>query len=327
MEVSVIIPNLNGERFLSECIESLAGQTYKDFELIFVDNASSDDSVKIVEEFKDKLDLTIIQNHENLGFAPAVNQGIKIARGEFVLLFNNDAFAFPDYMEKLVEFIKRDEKIFAVSSLMIRYFEKDKIDDAGDYYNVLGWASKYGDGLPLSAYNRPRRVFSACGGASIYRKDVLFEIGLFDENFFAYLEDVDVSFRGNIAGYKNMYCPDAKTYHIASATSGSKYNAFKAKCAGRNSIYLAYKNLPFLLLVLNFFPLVFGYFVKYVFSCTKGFGKAFGEGFSEAMKNLPKIKKTKFKFKNFFNYFYIECSMIAGVFKYAFYRIRLFLSK
>ena len=128
---------------------------------------------------------------------------------------------------------------------MIRYSERDKIDDAGDEYTILGWAYKRGDGATVNKYNKSERVFSSCAGAAIYRRKLFEEIGYFDEAFFAYMEDVDISYRANIHGYKNIYCRDALVYHIGSATSGSKYNNFKVRLAARNNIYVILKNMPF----------------------------------------------------------------------------------
>ncbi len=129
-------------------------------------------------------------------------------------------------------------------------------DDAGDYVTLFGWACKRGDGMYWRRYTKPQRIFSACGGASLYRKSILDEIGLFDETFFAYFEDVDITWRANSLGYKNLYCPAAKCYHICGATTGAvRYNAFKSVQSGRNSILLPYKNMPLGMLVLNFLPL------------------------------------------------------------------------
>ena len=112
---------------------------------------------------------------------------------------------------------------------MIRHFDRELADDAGDYVTLFGWACKRGDGMYWRRYQKAQRIFSACGGASLYRKSILDEIGLFDELFFAYFEDVDISWRANSLGYKNMYCPAAKCYHICGATTGAvRYNEFKS---------------------------------------------------------------------------------------------------
>lgn len=321
MKVSIIIPNYNGSKYIKQCIDSLKRQTYKGYELIIVDNASKDDSIKIIEKIYPSAKL--IKNQENKGFSTAVNQGIKAAKGEYVVLLNNDTVVFEDWLENLVKCIEKDKKIFSACSKMIRYNEKDKIDDAGDEYNILGWAYKCGDGESIEKYTKDRQVFSSCGGAAIYRKSVFEEIGYFDESFFAYMEDVDISYRAKIHGYKNMYSSSAKVYHIGSATTGSKYNSFKIKLAARNNIYVIYKNMPIIQLLINIPFLLLGQFVKFIFFSIKGYKKEFISGAIEAFKNLRKIEKTKFNKKILFSYIKIELFMIVNLFKYITYKLIL----
>ena len=255
MKASVIIPNLNGAGWLRDSIESVWAQTEQDFELIVIDNGSTDESLDIARSYCGRDRYTLIENAGNTGFSHAVNQGIAIAKGEYMALFNNDAFAEPDWLAELIKTADADPKIFAVSSLMLRYYEPELADDAGDYVTILGFACKRGDGLKASRYTKPCRVFSACGGAALYRKSILDEIGVFDEQFFAYYEDVDLSWRANNFGYRNVYCPTARCRHICGATTGAvRYNPFKSIQSGRNSILLPYKNQPILMLVLNFVP-------------------------------------------------------------------------
>ena len=223
---------------------------------------------------------------------------------------------YEGFIEELIKCIQKDDKIFAVCSQMIQYQDKNLIDDAGDEYNILGWAYKRGDGQAVDTYIHTEEVFSACAGAAIYRKSIFEEIGYFDENFFAYMEDVDISYRALIYGYKNLYCPTAKVLHIGSATSGSKYNTFKVKLAARNNIYIPYKNMPLFQLVINMPFLVLGYLIKYVFFISKGFGKEYREGFIEGLKTLSRVKKVKFKWKNIRYYFYIEWLLIKNTISY-----------
>ena len=252
MKATIVIPNLNGAGWLRDSIESIWAQTEQDFELIVVDNASTDESLAIARSYVGRERYTLIENDHNTGFSAAVNQGIRAAKGEYVVMFNNDAFAEPDWLAELIAAAEQDERIFAVQSLMIRHFERDIADDAGDYVTLFGWACKRGDGFPWRRYQKPQRIFSACGGASLYRKKILDEIGWFDELFFAYFEDVDLSWRANSLGYKNWYCPSAKCYHICGATTGAvRYNDFKSVQSGRNSILLPYKNMPLLMLIIN----------------------------------------------------------------------------
>ncbi|MFR2405056.1 MAG: glycosyltransferase family 2 protein, partial [Eubacterium callanderi] len=164
-EISVVIPNFNGEAFLENCLNSLKEQSFKDFEVIIVDDCSTDNGLMIL---KNHPEIRLILNEKNSGFAVSVNNGIRVARGRYVLLLNNDVVVADDFVEKLYQAIDKDERIFSVSSRMIRYYERDKIDDTGDFYNVLGWAYKRGDGKNVSRLLKSSSVFSTCAGAGIY---------------------------------------------------------------------------------------------------------------------------------------------------------------
>lgn len=316
--IDIIIPNYNGNRFLKDCIESLYTQTYHNFRIIIIDNNSTDSDYLWVNNYKNILFKKLDSNY---GFDKAVNEGIKLSNSEYIVLLNNDTVATKDWLENLVNTIKSDKKIFSVCSKMIRYDDKNLIDDAGDGYNLLGWGYKIGDGKTIENYSKNREVFSSCAGAAIYRRSILEEIGYFDEEFFAYMEDIDISYRAKIYGYKNIYCANAKIYHIGSATSGSRYNPFKVNLSARNNIYVLYKNMPFIILIINLPFLLLGFLIKYIFFIKKGFGKEYKEGFIEGIKRLNKVKKVKFKFNHIFNYIKIEIELFLNTFKYIFSKI------
>ena len=238
--------------------------TEQNFQLIVVDNGSTDESLEQARSYCSRENFTLIENGTNTGFSHAVNQGIALADSEYVVLFNNDAFAEPQWLAELIRAAESDPKIFAVQSLMIRHFDRELADDAGDYVTWMGFACKTGDGRRASRYTKQKRIFSACGGAALYRKSILDEIGTFDENFFAYFEDVDLSWRANNAGY----------------------NAFKSQQSGRNSILLPLKNEPLLMLLLNFIPLAVGYLLKCYKFHRQGFGEAWDKGMHEAFALL-----------------------------------------
>lgn len=308
--ISIIIPNYNGKKYLEGCLDSVYNMEQLDFEVIIIDNASQDDDFKWINKYNN---IHFKQLDKNYGFSRAVNEGIHLAKGEYVLLLNNDTVIEKDFVLELVNTIEKDKKIFAVSSKMIAYHNRELIDDAGDEYNLLGWTKKRGDGKSVRGFTTEKRVFSACAGAALYRKSIFDEIGYFDEKFFAYMEDVDIGYRANIYGYKNVYCPEAKVYHIGSATSGSRHNAFKVKLAARNNLYVAYKNMPFIQLILNAPFLFVGYLIKYLFFTRKGLGKVYREGIIEAIKSLNKIGKTPFKWRNLKYYIYIEYLLIKNL--------------
>lgn len=314
MKVTIVIPNYNGKHFMEPCLSSLSEQTYKNFHILVVDNASSDGSIEYMEE--NYPDIELIKLQKNYGFSKAVNIGIQHSRTPYVILLNNDTTVDTRYVEEMVKAIEKSPKIFSVSSKMIQMYHPELIDSAGDLYTLLGWGVCRGCGRPVSNYTKYDEIFTACAGAAIYRRSVFDEIDYFDENHFAYLEDIDIGYRARIYGYYNMYCPTALVYHVGSGTSGSKYNSFKVKLAARNNLYLNYKNMPALQLVLNFIPLAIGYFVKYLFFCKIGFGKDYKEGFIEGLQTAKLQKKVKFQFKHLGNYLVIEIDLIKYTFDY-----------
>ena len=314
MKVTIVIPNYNGKHFMEPCLSSLSEQTYKDFHILVIDNASSDGSIEYMEE--NYPDIELIKLQKNYGFSKAVNIGIQHSRTPYVILLNNDTTVDTRYVEEMIKAIEKSPKIFSVSSKMIQMYHPELIDSAGDLYTLLGWGVCRGCGRPVSNYTKYDEIFTACAGAAIYRRSVFDEIGYFDENHFAYLEDIDIGYRARIYGYYNMYCPTALVYHVGSGTSGSKYNSFKVKLAARNNLYLNYKNMPALQLVLNFIPLAIGYFVKYLFFCKIGFGKDYKEGFIEGLQTAKLQKKVKFQFKHLGNYLVIEIDLIKYTFDY-----------
>ena len=316
--IDIVIPNYNGNKYLKECIDSLYTQTYSNFRIIIIDNGSTDSDYKWLNKYKN---LIFKKLDKNYGFDKAVNEGIKLSDSKYIVLLNNDTVAKENWLEELIKCIDSDKKIFSVCSKMLRYDDKNLIDDAGDEYNILGWGYKRGDGQPINEYNKTEEVFSSCAGAAIYRRSILDEIGYFDEHFFAYMEDVDICYRGKIHGYKNIYCADAQIYHIGSATSGSKYNSFKVKLAARNNVYVPYKNMPILQLLINMPFLALGFLIKYLFFIKKGYGKEYKEGFIEGIKTLNKVNKVKFEFKNIKNYINIEWILIKNTFKYILYKM------
>jgi hypothetical protein len=194
------------------------------------------------------------------------------------------------------------------------------IDDAGDRYCVLGWAYARGKGNPAEAYGKPVRIFSACGGAAIYRRSVFDEIGFFDELHFAYLEDLDIGYRANIFGYRNLYEPGAEVLHFGSASTGSRYNPRKTSLASANSVYVIYKNMPFLQLIWNLPCILMGFSVKWIFFCHKRMGRIYlrglWEGFRRCLNPPGCAKKVHFLWKNLGNYFRIQLELYANFFRF-----------
>ena len=311
-KVTIVIPNYNGLKFMEPCMAALDRQICRDFELLVVDNGSTDGSVEWLKEHG----LPSIFLKTNTGFSGAVNVGIKAAKTPYVILLNNDTEPEPEYVGELIRAIEASSKIFSVSPKMIQLYHRDLMDDGGDMYSILGWAYQRGVGQEIERYNRPCHIFSACAGAAIYRRNIFDEIGYFDEMHFAYLEDIDVGYRAKIAGYYNLYCPSAKVYHVGSGTSGSKYNSFKVKLAARNNVYLNYKNMPAPQLLVNSIPIAMGIAVKYFFFKKRGFEKDYIAGTLEGLRTVKKAKKVPYRKEDFHNYLAIEWELIYGTLLY-----------
>lgn len=317
MKVSVVTPNYNGKDFLYAYFESLIKNSNEIGEVIIVDNGSSDGSQEFIRNYREKVDfpIVLIENSQNLGFAEAVNQGISKARHDYVFSLNNDTVVEKSAILELLNLLNTDERIFSASSKMVQFNNPELIDDAGDDYTLLAYTKKRGNNQNLNKFIEVSEVFSSCAGAALYRKDLLEELGGFDSEFFAYMEDVDLGYRARINGYKNLFCPNAVVYHIGSATTGSQYNEFKVRLAARNNVWVVYKNLPIPQKIVNILFLFLGFLIKYVFFLKKGFGPTYLNGLKEGLKTRNKIKKVEFRSKNWKNYFKIEYDLIKNTFK------------
>lgn len=317
MKVSVVTPNYNGKDFLYAYFESLNKNSNEIGEVIIVDNGSSDGSQEFIRNYREKVDfpIVLIENSQNLGFAEAVNQGISKASYDCIFSLNNDAIIEKSAILELLNLLNTDGRIFSVSSKMIQFDNPKLIDDAGDDYTLLAYTKKRGNNQNLNKFIEVSEIFSSCAGAALYRKDLLEELGGFDSEFFAYMEDVDLGYRARINGYKNLFCPNAIVYHIGSATTGSQYNEFKVRLAARNNVWVVYKNLPTPQKIVNILFLFLGFLIKYLFFLKKGFGPIYLEGLKEGLRTRNKIKKVEFKSKNWKNYFKIEYELIKNTFK------------
>lgn len=283
MKSTVIIPNYNGIKFIENCMKALEKETSVKYHICVVDNGSTDGSKEWVEQNCPYAE--VISMGKNTGFCGAVNAGIRASKTPYVILLNNDTEVAYGFVKELENALEREKKSFSVSAKMIDLYHKDILDGAGDLYCALGWAFALGKGKTVEGnYEKFREVFSACGGAVIYKKEILEEIGYFDENHFAYLEDCDLGYRAQIFGYRNFYTPKAVVYHAGSGVSGSKHNEFKVNLSSRNSIYLIYKNMPAMQVIINLPFLMAGFLVKYFFFVKKGLGKTYRKGIMKGLK-------------------------------------------
>ncbi len=312
-QVTVIIPNYNGKKFLDGVLESMKRQTFKEMKVLLVDNGSTDGSCEYVRNTYDWVDVAELS--ENLGFAEAVNVGIRQSKTPYVLLLNNDTEAEPEFVAELVEAMKRHKNAFSCQAKMIQFHDREKMDDAGDSYCALGWAFARGKDKAVSDYMEETRIFSSCAGAAIYRRALFDRIGLFDQEHFAYLEDLDVCYRAGIQGYENWFAPKALVYHVGSGTSGSRYNQFKIRYSSRNNIYLIYKNMPVLQVVLNLPFLLPGFGAKLLFFAMKGYGREYLAGIKNGFQISRRDKKVKFRWKNLRWYLEIQLELWVNMFR------------
>jgi len=237
---SIVIPNWNGKHFLQPCLDSLRAQTYEAIEVIIVDNASSDGSQDYIKTGYPEV--ILIELSDNLGFTGACNIGMESATGDIISLLNNDTEVEPNWVDEIVSAFDRHPDVGMIASKMLLFNEREKIHTTGDFFTTDGRAGNRGVWeKDEGQYDSEDYVFSACGGSSAYRQSMLDKIGLLDNDYFFLLEDVDLAWRAQLAGYKVLYVPTAVVYHHLSATGGGVIASFHN---GRNSIWIVVKNLP-----------------------------------------------------------------------------------
>ncbi|MDA8186643.1 MAG: glycosyltransferase family 2 protein [Dehalococcoidales bacterium] len=239
-KVSVIIPNFNGSRLLPTCLDSLRAQTLHDFEVIVVDNASTDDSLAIIEGHYPQVKLVRLDT--NRVFAGAVNEGIRQAAGEIIATLNNDTEIDPRWLEELCLALQRHPEASSAASKMMLFDRRNVINSTGDFYGTDGipgnrgiWEEDHGQ------YDQEAFIFGPCAGAAAYRRSLFDDIGLFDEDLVAYCEDVDLNLRAQLGGHRCVFVPTAIVYHRLSATGGGPLASYYC---GRNFVNVIVKNVP-----------------------------------------------------------------------------------
>lgn len=238
--LTIIIPHYNGVRHLPPCFSALRRQSYPHLEIFLVDNGSTDHSLELTR--RDFPEVKIIELAENLGYAGAVNRGIEQSTGEIVVALNNDTEVAPGWAQALVETLQAYPDAGIAASKIFLFDRRNILHAAGDGFGI--------DGIPINRgvwqqdqgqFDRDTYVFGGCGGAVAYRRTMLDEIGLFDEDLFMYLEDVDLNWRAQLAGYRAVFAPGAVVYHHLSATGGGSIASYYT---GRNTILILAKDLP-----------------------------------------------------------------------------------
>ncbi len=237
---SVVIPNWNGVRFLPACLDALRNQTYPQIEIIVADNASTDGSCDLLRAHYPEVHIVALP--ENRGFTGACNAGMEAARGDIIALLNNDTEVDPGWVASVVGAFERHPEAGIAASKMLLFDRRDHFHTAGDLYRINGrlanrgvWEKDEGQ------YDTEEYVFSACGGSAAYRRRMLDDIGLLDDDFFFSAEDMDLAWRAQLAGYRCIYTPGAVVYHHLAATGGDVTASYYD---GRNMIWILVKNIP-----------------------------------------------------------------------------------
>jgi GT2 family glycosyltransferase len=233
-------------------MDSLKSQTYQDFETILVDNGSTDGSAEFAEERYGEF-IRVLRNKENLGFAGGNNIGIQAARGEYIVLLNNDTWADPHWLEELVKAVQSDPSVGMWASRIYSYYRRNQIEAVGELIYWDGLSRSRGQyEIERGQYEEMEEVLFPPGCGGVYRKMVFEEIGFFDEDFFAYGDDSEIGIRARLAGWKCLYVPKAILYHKDSGSTGH-YSPFKAFYVERNRLWITIKYFPFPLLLLSIF--------------------------------------------------------------------------
>jgi GT2 family glycosyltransferase len=241
--VTVAVPTYNGRTLLEVCLSSLARQRFRDFEVVIVDDGSSDDTLSWLS--KHWPDVEVVALASNRGVTAAMNVCARSGRGELLGLFNNDVELAPGCLGQLVAALRDHPEAGWAGAKLIDFHQRTRIDGAGDIFTWEGAAGRLGHGeRDQCQYDTPRAVLGVCGGAALYRRSVLERVGPFDEDFFALYEDVDWDLRAQLAGFSCRYVPTAIVYHMGSATIGAGLTDFTRYHTWRNTLWIVAKDLP-----------------------------------------------------------------------------------
>jgi len=292
--VTIIIPNLNGKKFLKTCLDSIFKQQFQNFCVIIVDNGSDDGSVEFIKaEYPTVL---LIQFAYNKGFSAAINSGIRETDSQYICLLNNDIELDPYFLKELVAVLEAEKDVQYCAPKMLDYYHRNKLDGAGDGVFRAGAGYKRGSlDNDNGRYDRQLTVFGACAGAALYRRSFFNEVGFFDEDFFAYLEDVDINLRANRLGLTCLYVPAAKVYHIGSATTGSVFNPFTVRLSTKNLFNVVVKNYP-TILIIKFLPsLILYHLFWFALVVSNKQSTSYCKGILNAVSDFPRMWRKRKK--------------------------------
>jgi hypothetical protein len=244
--LSVLILNYNGGPFLRPCLDSLRAQTLAEIEVIVIDNASPDGSAEIVAQ--EYPEVRLLRLEQNLHFCGGNNAGLPLATGEYVAFLNNDTLVVPEWAAEIARAFREHPEVGAVACQMVIADQPELLDNAGTEWLSVLLGHKIGWGQPAADYAQEKVVFGFCGGACALRREVLEQVGAFDEDFQSHYEDVDLSFRVFLAGWKCRYVPTARVYHHISATYGHA-SPLVIHRTTRNADWVVLKNVPWQVLL------------------------------------------------------------------------------
>jgi GT2 family glycosyltransferase len=285
--VSLLLVTWNSKHHLPLCLDSLEKQSYKNFEIIIVDNGSSDGGIVGIKERYPDLNIHVKKLYKNMGFAVANNIGARMACGKWLALLNADAFPETEWLENLVKAAEQYPNGF-FSSRQIQANTPTILDGEGDVYHISGLAWRINYGYPIQKREAIEEIFSPCAAAALYPRQDFLEIGGFDEDYFSYHEDVDLGFRLRLRGLSAYYVPKATVYHVGSASTG-KMSDFSVYYGHRNLVWTYLKNMPGLLFWL-FLPLHLFINLYFLVSFSiKGRGKVIWSAKRDAVKELGKM--------------------------------------
>jgi GT2 family glycosyltransferase len=285
--VTAAVATYNGRELLPIVLESLRGQTFPDLRVVVVDDGSTDDTVAWLREQWPTVELVV--HPQNRGVAAAFNSCVAAAAGsEFLLLVNNDVELEPRCVEELVAALRAHPLAASAGTKLLDFTRRELLDGAGDIYSWAAIAHRRGQGeVDRGQYDGEQRVFGACAAAALYRTAVLAKIGGFDEQFGLLVEDVDWSFRAQLAGYDCRFVPSAVAYHVGSASLGPRYSAFTLYHNWRNEIWLVAKNYPASAFVRHAHDLLIGQLAAIAVAARHGLLGALLRAWRDALRGLP----------------------------------------
>ncbi len=295
-KVTVVIVNWNGEPFLERCLSALAEQTLKPHDIILVDNASTDRSAAIIQQFPN---MRLIALDRNTGFAYANNLAIRLASeaSVWIALINTDAFAEPRWLEELLLSAQRNPAFAVFGSRLLKASDPSTLDGVGDVYHMSGLVWRMGHGMPTTAEHE-REVFSPCAAAALYRRSALRELDGFDEDYFCYLEDVDLGFRLRLAGYHCLSVPQSVAHHVGSGTTGGQHSDFAIYHGHRNLVWTFVKDMPGVLFWLLLPLHLMLNLVSLIWFAWRGQGRVMWQAKRDAVLGLPRMWRKRQQIQN-----------------------------